>query len=175
MRASVPVEPESELESMLESLHAASYGWALACTARDPSEAADVLQTAYVKVLGGKVRFEQRSSFKSWLFGVIRITALEHRRLRWFRRRRTESDAVDVAVTPSEPKVDRDTAEALSRGLAQLSDRQREVLHLTFYEGLSIAEAASVMNVALGTARLHYERGKTALLVQLAREGVSFP
>ena len=175
MRASVPVEPESKLESMLESLHAASYGWALACTARDPSEAADVLQTAYVKVLGGTVRFEQRSSFKSWLFGVIRITALEHRRLRWFRRRRTESDAVDVPVAPSEPKVDRDTAEALSRGLARLSDRQREVLHLTFYEGLSISEAASVMSVALGTARLHYERGKTALLVQLARQGVSFP
>lgn len=160
---------------MLESLHSASYGWALACMARDATEAADVLQIAYLKILSGKVRFENRSSFKTWLFGVIRLTALEQRRLRWFRRRRTDDHVVDVVAPTSEPKVDRETAEALARAMQQLSGRQREALHLTFYEGLSIAEAAAVMNVALGTARLHYERGKAALLAQLAREGVSFP
>lgn len=169
------MESSPDLQSMLESLHSASYGWALACVARDRSEASDVLQTAYLKILSGKVRFENRSSFKTWLFGVIRVTALEQRRRRWFSRRRTEPMENEAAAPTSEPKVDRETAEALSRALAQLSGRQREALHLTFYEGLSIAEAASVMNVALGTARLHYERGKAALLIQLAKEGVSFP
>ena len=176
MRACPAVaEAKSELETSLESLHTASYGWALACMGRDPAEAADVLQLVYVKILAGKVRFEERSSFKTWLFGVIRLTALEQRRLRWFRHRHAPSDTVDVAVPASEPKVDRETAEALSRGMSALSSRQREALHLTFYEGLSISEAAAVMNVSLGTARLHYERGKAALLAQLAREGVNFP
>lgn len=169
------MESAPDLQSMLESLHSASYGWALACVARDRSEASDVLQTAYLKILSGKVRFENRSSFKTWLFGVIRVTALEQRRRRWFSRRRTEPMESEAVAPTSEPKVDRETAEALSRALAQLSGRQREALHLTFYEGLSIAEAASIMNVALGTARLHYERGKVALLLQLAKEGVSFP
>lgn len=168
-------EDSSELETLLESLHSASFGWALACMARDSSEAADVLQLAYLKVLSGKVRFEQRSSFKTWLFGIIRLTALEQRRLRWFRHRHAPSATVDVAVPASEPRVDRETAEALSRGMQALSPRQREVLHLTFYQGLSISEAAGVMNVSLGTARLHYERGKAALLAHLAREGVRFP
>lgn len=169
------MESAPDLQSMLESLHSASYGWALACVARDRSEASDVLQTAYLKILSGKVRFENRSSFKTWLFGVIRVTALEQRRRRWFSRRRTEPMESEAVAPTSEPKVDRETAEALSRALALLSGRQREALHLTFYEGLSIAEAASIMNVALGTARLHYERGKAALLLQLAKEGVSFP
>lgn len=142
---------------------------------RDPTEAADVLQLAYVKILSGKVRFEHRSSFKTWLFGVIRLTALEQRRLRWFRHRHAPVDTVDVVVPASEPRVDRETAEALSRGMALLSARQREALHLTFYEGLTISEAAGVMNVSLGTARLHYERGKAALLAHLAREGMKFP
>lgn len=169
------MESAPDLQSMLESLHSASYGWALACVARDRSEASDVLQTAYLKILSDKVRFENRSSFKTWLFGVIRVTALEQRRRRWFSRRRTEPMESEAVAPTSEPKVDRETAEALSRALEQLSGRQREALHLTFYEGLSIAEAAFIMNVALGTARLHYERGKAALLLQLAKEGVSFP
>jgi RNA polymerase sigma-70 factor (ECF subfamily) len=37
------------------------------------------------------------------------------------------------------------------------------VLHLVFYQDLSIAEAADVMDVGLGTARTHYERGKARL------------
>ena len=164
-----------ELESLLESLHPASFGWALACMAREPSEAADVLQLAYLKVLGGAVRFERRSAFKSWLFGVIRVTALEQRRLRWLRHRHAPTDTVDAVAPASEPTIDRETAEALSRAMGALSARQREVLHLTFYEGLTISEAAGVMNVSLGTARLHYERGKAALHGHLAREGVSFP
>jgi RNA polymerase sigma-70 factor (ECF subfamily) len=44
-----------------------------------------------------------------------------------------------------------------------LPERQRDVLHLVFYQDLTIAQAAEVLGVALGTARVHYERGKARL------------
>ena len=47
---------------------------------------------------------------------------------------------------------------------------QREVLHLVFYEGCSLAEAAEVMGARLGTVRTHYERGKAALRKRLSPE-----
>src|SRR4051812_400481 len=165
MRASAP-EDVATIEQELASLHPSSFGWALACCGRRPDDAEDVLQDVYAKVLSGRAVFRKESTFKTWLFGVIRFTAMEHRRWRWLRRREVlVEEPVDVPA--SAPLVDRETAEALSRALVQLSDRQREVLHLVFYEGLTIEEASGVMGVALGTARVHYERGKAGLLAIL--------
>lgn len=162
-----------DLERELAALHAASFGWALACCNRDRDEAADVLQDVYFKVLSGRARHDGRSSLKTWLFGVIRLTAMERRRWRFFRGRVVSTAEPVEPPAPSTPRVDRQTAEAIARALVRLSDRQREVLHLVFYEGLSIAEAGAVMGVALGTARLHYERGKAAMLAILSAEGVT--
>lgn len=165
-------DPRESLERELAALHASSWGWALACCARDPDEASDVLQQAYEKVLTGRARFDGRAQLKTWFFGVVRLTAHEHRRWRFFRGRVVAEEIPDVAA-PSWPAIDRETAEAVARALAKVSARQREALHLVFYEGLTIAEAAVVMGVSLGTARLHYERGKASMMEILSREGVT--
>jgi RNA polymerase sigma factor (sigma-70 family) len=166
-------DPET-IERELASLHGSSLGWALACCGRRRDDAEDVLQDVYAKVLSGRAVFRHQSSFKTWLFGVIRLTAFEQRRWRWLRRHELSTEE-PADVPASVPLVDRQTAEHLARALGLLSDRQREVLHLVFYEGLTIAEAGAVMGVALGTARLHYERGKASLLQILTTQGVKFP
>lgn len=154
------------IDRELQELHAASFGWTLSCCRRDRGEAEEVLQQVYVKVLSGRARHDGRSTFKTWLFGVIRLTAIEHRRFAFLRltRGRGAPDAEELAA-PSSPDaaVARETAEALAAALAGLAERQREVLHLVFYEGLTIREASAIMGVSLGTARLHYERGKAKL------------
>ena len=158
----------------LASLHAQSWGWALACCGRDPSAAADALQQAYWKVLEGKARFGGAASLKTWFFSVIRLTAMEQRRsvARWFRRAGpAEREQSDVPASSSQ-KPDRtaergEAANRLSRALATLAPRQREVLHLVFYEELTIADAATIMGVSVGSARQHYERGKKNLKERL--------
>jgi RNA polymerase sigma-70 factor (ECF subfamily) len=164
---------QKDLERELALLHPQCFGWALACCRRDRDEAADVLQEVYFKVLSGRARWDERAALKTWLFGVIRLTAHEQRRWRFFRGR--EVPTAEPVETPasSGPRVDRQTAEAIGRALARVSERQREVLHLVFYEELTIAEASGVMGVSVGTARLHYERGKAAMLSLLAAEGIT--
>src|SRR5919201_2482885 len=71
----------AELKAELEKLHSASFGWALSCCRRDYAEAEEVLQTVYLKILEGKAQFRGEASLKTWLFAVIRKTAIsEHRK-----------------------------------------------------------------------------------------------
>jgi RNA polymerase sigma-70 factor, ECF subfamily len=164
----------AELESELARLHADSYGWALACCGRDADEAEDVLQNTYLKVLGGKAQFGGRSSVRTWLFGVIRRTAAEERRRGFLRRFRIGKYALLLHPEPSpapDAAIERTLRiSSLTRALGVLAARQREVLQLVFCHDMTISEAAEVMEVSLGTARTHYERGKARLLLELNGE-----
>ena len=155
-----------ELENQLEQLHEDSFGWALSCCGWDEADAEDVLQTTYLKVVSRRAVFGGKSAFKTWLFGVIRQTAREHvRRARSQRERverlEQEMGPEDRAVAQLDDRVERsETSGALLEAMAALAPKQHEVLHLVFYQDLTVREAAEVMGVSLGTARVHYDRGK---------------
>lgn len=163
-----------DLESELERLHSHGYAWAVRCCRGDRTEAEDVLQLAYVKILEGKTQFEGRSAFRTWLFGVIRYTAREQHRWRWNQALRLgrwwreppeeAKDAVD-AMSADESR------QRLRDAMNKLSTRQGEVLHLVFYQDLTIQEAAQVLKMPVGTARTHYERGKARMRILLGGAG----
>ena len=128
----------SELERWLERLHDQSWGWALACCGRDRELAEEALQSAYLRILSGKARFDDRSAIRTWVFGVIRRTALEENRRRRMRQAREPSDedatgrAVDPAVGAEVAAERSELRESLVAALSTISTRQREVLELVF-------------------------------------------
>ncbi len=158
----------TDLRALIERLHPDAYGWSLACCGWDRYEAEDVLQASYLKVIDGRARFDGRSSAKTWLFGVIRTTAAERRRAA----RRAGRALVRRFLASAEPRrvpgPDRralrsEALDALVAALSRLSRRQRQVLTLVFWHEMTIEDAAAVMGVSLGSARVHYERGKSRL------------
>jgi RNA polymerase sigma-70 factor (ECF subfamily) len=167
-----------ELRVQLERVHADCFGWAMSCCGRDRDDAEEVLQTVYLSVLDGRARYEARSSFRTWIFGVIRRTAASERRRLWLRGLLVEREAGrgkgEAGVVASDPFVAPDAEieselrrDGLRHALTQLSGRQREVLQLVFYHDLTVEEAAGVMRVSVGSARTHYARGKAKLAVML--------
>ena len=164
----------AELRAQLEEFHTASFGWALSCCRQNYAEAEEVLQTVYLKILQGKARYNGGSKLQTWLFAVIRNTAISERRKTLLR---------SISVAPLENKVDAQSQIELERSemqqrfqgaLQSLSTRQRETLHLVFYQELTLSEAAEVMRISIGSARQHYERGKKRLRELLDREEVDY-
>jgi RNA polymerase sigma-70 factor (ECF subfamily) len=150
----------AELERELRTHHAAAHGWALACCRYAREQAEDVLQESYVRILDGRATFNGDAAFKTFLFGVIRHVALAARRQALLRTALT----LGLAREPADASAGVEAPEAALRdALRRLSARQRETLTLVFYHDLTIAEAAATLGISLGSARVHYERGKRAL------------
>ena len=166
----------ADLERELEALHGAGFGWALLCCRWDRQEAEDVLQTAYERVWDGTARFEGRSSLKTWLFGVIRLTARDRRRRRFVRalalgRWRELRSGPAPPSTPETVARHSEDVSAVRAALRSLPRRQREVVSLVFYHELTVDEAAEVLALSVGSARRHYHRAKAALRERLSERG----
>lgn len=134
---------KNDLHDELERLHPASFGWALWCCDHRRDEAEEVLQAAYLKVLDGRARFEGRATLRTWFFSVVRRTAWEQRRRRWARELLLGSwtgqqPASILHPAPDEALSSSEENHALLRVLMKLPARQREVLHLVFYQDLTI-------------------------------------
>ena len=167
----MPGKPD--VVAVLAELHEAYFAWALACCRYDRSNAEDVVQQAYVRILDGSAQFGGRSSVRTWVFGVIRRCAQEQRRRAAVRDALTGRIVADVIARIVSPRIDevldreRDGA-AVRAALRGLSARQREVLELVAYHDLPIEDAAVVLGISAGSARTHYERGKQRLAAVLA-------
>jgi RNA polymerase sigma-70 factor (ECF subfamily) len=95
-----------------------------------------------------------------WLYAVARKTLANERR----RQSRTAPAAAAVARDP-EPTGD----SALAAAFAELGERDREILRLVAWEGLSLREAATVLDCSSVAARVRYHRAKTRLAARLER------
>ena len=165
----------SELKAQLEKLHPASFGWALSCCRQNRADAEEVLQLVYLKILQGKARYRGESKLQTWLFAVIRKTAISERRKQLLRSLNPIVSSITEVSRELESDFERSELQRrFHDALVKLPARQRETLHLVFYQDLSLSEAAEVMNVSVGSARRHYERGKQRLRTALDREGVEY-
>src|SRR3977135_1481557 len=138
-----------ELRAELERVHADCFGWAMSCCGRDRDDAEEGLQTGYLAVLDGRARYDARSSFRTWLFGVIRRTAASERRKAWLRGLLVEREAgsgngeagvftPDPFVRPDAEVEGQSRRDGLRHALTRLTKRQREVLQLVFYHDLTV-------------------------------------
>ena len=104
---------------------------------------------------------------RAWL---RRVTV--NRAIDVLRQRRPEGDAALPDGVPArvDPVEDHELRDAVARGMRSLSDTQRSVLVAKIYDGLTFAEIASELDIAIPTAKTHYLRGLAAMRDELSRQ-----
>ncbi|MGB5490619.1 MAG: RNA polymerase sigma factor [Woeseiaceae bacterium] len=159
--------------SALEAIHGQVFGWALSRTDYDRPVAEDLVQQAYMELLTGKARFDNRSSLKTFVFSVVQNLARSRFRRIASRLRLVQAashSAIDDVVQPVEPNKE----SAVWGAVQELPQRQRDIIELVFCRDMTIEAASSVMGVTTGTGRVHYDRAKKALKTKLGNHGEWF-
>ncbi len=136
----------------------------------DPHDAADVVAATFLAAMESSGSFDAtRGKPAAWLFGIAgNVIAM-----RW-RRSEAESRAVArlggrLPATPDEygrtdERIDAGVeARPIIAALRVLSTTERELLHLVVHDQLSIGEAAEVLGIRPGTARMRLARARARL------------
>ncbi len=144
--------------------------------ARDPDDAADLAQEAFLKVYRALPSFREQSSFSTWLFRIVTNTCLDERRKRGSRPHTVsldkpyETDDGEIALTlpgdapdPLACTVQSELQEEIRELLAKLPAEQRIVLSMRDLEGYSYIEIAEALKITMGTVKSRLNRARSRL------------
>ncbi len=165
----------SAIESLVRAHQASLYSFVFRLTGR-PEVAEDVVQEAFVRVLGSIDRFDPRFRFSTWLFTIARRLYLNaaQKLTPGF-----DTDAVERRTSGTarpelrlagqdQARGDRDL---IDHALAVLSGEQREIVLLFHQHDWPIKTIAEHMQMPEGTVKSHLHRARRTL--RLAIESLS--
>jgi RNA polymerase sigma-70 factor (ECF subfamily) len=140
----------------------------------DANAAEELANDVMVAAWKGAASFKGQSKPSTWLFGIA-----HHKALNELRRRQPQmveiEQASDVAASGEGPDtaVRRESLEQSVRSaLRALSAEHREVVELTFYQGLSYQEIAEIMESPVNTVKTRMFYAKKKLQEALEKEGI---
>ena len=158
------------------SLGAAERAYVFAIAMRyvkDEVEADDVTQEALLLAHRHRNTFAGRSRYSTWLYRVAATTALMYLRKKKRLARECHNDLAvacceDPAPTPEDRAASREELDAVTRCLATLAPKYRDVFLLRFRDGKTDAEVAKKLGLSLTAAKTRAYRAKAQIRDRLA-------
>lgn len=139
------------------------------------ADADDLVQEAFTRAYAQAPRWRQEGiHFSTWLYRVISNLAADQGRRRQVRRAVTLEEApepADAAPDALAMIMAEERAGALRRAIAGLPDRQREMIALTYGEGMSNAEVATLLDTTIEAVEAALSRARAALRQKLRAVG----
>ena len=160
--AATATQAPSDVDTEFEELYRRSRDDVYAYVAgllRDRSAAEDVTAQAFERAYRRRRTFKAgRGSRRAWLFGIARNAALDELRRRR-RRARLVAEPEDESLVPAHEGAEVAIRRAVLRtAIAQLAPRERELVALKFFAGLSNAEIGTVIRTSESNAGTRLNR-----------------
>jgi len=142
---------------------------------RNPSDAEDLLQEAYLRAYRGFASFEEGTNLRAWLYRILTNAYINTYRKRQRQPQTISSDDApewylydQLSETGSEPSAETEVLESLpdeevQEALAELPEQFRMAVLLADVEGFSYKEIAEILEIPIGTVMSRLHRGRRAL------------
>jgi RNA polymerase sigma-70 factor (ECF subfamily) len=134
--------------------------WAVALrTVRDPEEAADALQDAFISAFRAADKFRAESQVTTWLHRIVVNACLD--RIRRRQARPTvplPETGFNEPATPRDSMAERETSLLVREALDQLPEDQREAFVLKHVEDLSYDEMAEITGAGVSALKMRVKR-----------------
>jgi len=131
--------------------------------ARDEAQAEDLVQDTLVRAYERRGSFRSGGNLRGWLLSILHNTFIDGRRRRAAELRRLDQAAGLAEATVPPEQESRVRLQQVQAAFMSLPDEQRAALHLVAVEGLSYQEAASALEIPVGTLMSRLGRARAAL------------
>jgi RNA polymerase sigma-70 factor (ECF subfamily) len=128
---------------------------------RDGRDAEDALQEIFLQIWREAHRFDaSRASARTWLFTLARSRALDRYRSRRSRDQHTTAQTPEMeSVGSGDSEGDSVRRQHVRQQLAKLSEAERQVITLSYYDGYTQEEIANRLEEPLGTVKSRVRSG----------------
>lgn len=121
-------------------------------------DAEDLVSQVFEKVYGKIHTFdESKASLSTWIYTITRNTVTDY-----YRTRRIHTSYDEVYELPA-PEKDRDMLDTLADALMILKERERDLILLHYYKGLTLKEVADKMGMSYINAKVIHKNALTCL------------
>lgn len=133
-------------------------------------DAQDIMQEVFLKYIKANKKFNDEEHRKAWLLTVAANTGNSFMTSAWFRHRAEYDDSVGEATY--EPQMEQDNEVASAVG--QLPEKYRLVIHLFYYEELSIKEISAILKTSESNVKSRLSRARDMLKKKLEADNYEF-
>ena len=141
---------------------------------KDPSEAQDVAQEAFIKAYRALADFRGEAAFFTWLYRIAINTAKNYLLSRSRRSANYQVDIQDAEAlenapqlqgleTPERELLNQEIIDAINASIEELPEDMRTAIVLREFEGMSYEEIAEAMDCPVGTVRSRIFRAREAI------------
>lgn len=143
---------------------------------RSEADAEEVAQDAFVRAWRGLREFRGDAAFSTWLFRIVARRAMDRAAMiRLRRQRETPLEDVESAgaaaggAGPTDPAPTARDTRRIEGLLDTLTDSQRAVVTLFYFEDQSVEDVGRILSLPSGTVKTHLSRARAALRREWAR------
>jgi len=136
---------------------------------RNHVETEDLCQDVWMRVVRSIDKYEPRGAgFPGWLFTIAGNAVKDYYRRSSNRPETPTADMLNlnspsIEVSPEEAALRSEVSHELAKAMGRLPSKQRQCVTLRFFEGLSLAETASIMGTTIGNVKVTQHRALKVL------------